>query len=371
MATIPSGREMADMAIAAGAIDMAQGVVHLPPPASFQAALDRLFSEPRVHKYASPAGYLPYREALLQVLQQQRSDLVLDNILATNGTTGGLVTALKASCQAGEAVALLEPFYPAHSWAIETLGFRPEYVPYTDNFSLDVRTLEQAVADENVSALLLANPANPTGTVITHAQLNHIVELCEKHDALLIVDEVYRDFMWEGTHVSPLSSASLENAVVLRSFSKNLALAGWRAGYAITSAERATRMKHVHEALYVGAPSPAQFALADLIIDPAGGLKEFVEQLVSLYRENRNDIAAAFRVFGMEPHLKEGAYYMMVTHNRASDMAAMQELLKLGIAVAPGAPFYRPGTKDTGSIRIHFALAQQTVRQVQEILAPA
>ena len=369
MTTIPSGREMADMAVAAGAIDIAQGVVHLPPPVSFQAALDRLFNEPRLHKYASPAGYLPYRQALLTVLQQQRNDLVLDNILATNGTTGGLVTALRASCQYGEAVALLEPFYPAHSWAIEALGLKAAYLPYAENFSLDLGAIERALAEETVSAFVLTNPANPTGTVLTSTELNQIVELCEKHDVLLILDEVYRDFMWEGTHVSPLTSASLENVVVLRSFSKNLALAGWRAGYAVTSPERVVKMKHAHEAFYVGAPSPAQFVLAELLLDPKAGLREFIEQLVALYRENREVISVAFRDFGMEPALKEGAYYMMAKHNRKSDLSAMQELLGLGIAVAPGAPFYRPGTHDTGYIRIHFALAKETALKVREILA--
>jgi len=362
----PSGREMADLAIAAGAIDMAQGVVHLSPPESFQGALDRLFREPRLHKYASPAGYLPYRQALFSVLQKQRNDLLLENILATNGVTGGLVTALRIACRAGDTVVLLEPFYPAHDWAIKALDLKTAYVSYANDFELDLVAVEKALS--GASAFILANPANPTGTVLGQEQIDQIIELCQKYDVLLIVDEVYRDFIWVGEHGSPLPTAALEHVVVLRSFSKNLALAGWRAGYAVTSEVRAAQMKQAHEAFYVGAPAPAQFVLAALLLDPNAGLREFVNSLVELYRENREVIMKGFTDYGMEPMPKQGAYYMMVRHKRKSDMAAMQELLEKGIAVAPGVPFYRPGTKDSGYIRLHFAVSKETAQKVVSLL---
>ncbi len=368
MTQVPSGREMADVAVEAGAIDMAQGVVHTPPPQIFLDILNSKFDERRMHIYASPAGYVKYREALLDILKEEREDLSIDSVMATNGITGGLVSALRSACKPNDQVLLLEPFYPAHSWAIESLHGVPRYVPYGKDFSLDLDAIREALPE--VSAFVLGNPANPTGSVIDIEVLKEILSLCEEHDVLLIVDEVYRDFVWEGEYSSLLSVAdTLDNLVILRSFSKNLALAGWRVGYAVTSPQRRAEMTHIHDSLYVGAPTAPQFVLAEMLSDYTKEIDVFVKDITELYEENRKKIIGAFRKYGMTPHSNQGAYYMMFEHKRSSDTEAVRELIDKGIAIAPGIPFYRAGTKDTGYIRIHFALSKDDCDRVVEILS--
>ena len=127
-------------------------------------------------------------------------------------------------------------------------------------------------------------------------------------------------------------------------------------------------MTHIHDALYVGAPAAGQLVMARLLREYRVEIDDFIADLVALYRQNRETVVAALKGFGMEPVLREGAYYMMVRHNRSSDRAAMEELLERGIATAPGVPFYRPGTTDTGYLRVHFALSEEDCRQVQDIL---
>ncbi|MCH8748647.1 pyridoxal phosphate-dependent aminotransferase [Patescibacteria group bacterium] len=363
-----SGREMADQAVAAGAIDMAQGVVHTSPPALFLEVLTSIFNERRTHIYSSPAGVMAYREALLSGLTRERSGLELESVIGTNGVTGGLISALGSVCGPGDGVTLLEPFYPAHAWAIEALQAAPVYVPYADGFSINWDELGAALKISK--AFVLANPANPTGTLLSSEDLSRIYLLCQKYGALLIVDEVYKDFVWEGQFSSLLAEAGdLANLVILRSFSKNLALAGWRVGYAVSSPKRCQAMIHnIHEAFYVGATAPPQHVMAILLRDHAEEIKVFIADLVSLYQKNRTAIMAAFTGAGMEPRPNAGAYYMMVQHNRDSDLAATKELLDLGIAVAPGQPFYRPGTSDTGYLRVHFALSSEDTNKVVSIL---
>ncbi len=364
---LPTGREMADMAVEAGAIDMAQGVVHTAPPKIFLDKLNERFKERRMHTYASPAGYKEYRAALLNRLQRERADLTLEEVMATNGVTGGVVSALRTVCAPGDKVGLLEPFYPAHNWAIQAIQAVTEYIPYNTEFKLNWETIGQKIP--GLKALLIGNPANPTGTVIDKDDLEKLYNLCVRNNVLLVMDEVYQDFIWENDYTSLLSLASdLNHLVICRSFSKNLALAGWRTGYAITAPERRANMTHIHEALYVGAPAPAQLILADLWQTESNQLDRFVSDLVGQYRNNRIRIMAAFEKYGMEPVSPQGAYYMMVKHNRASDMAAMQELLDKGIAVAPGIPFFRPGSADTGYLRAHFALSPDDVEKVEVIL---
>jgi len=363
----PSGREMADIAVEAGAIDMAQGVEHTTPPQIFLEILSKYYDQRRLHIYASPAGYKGYREALLIEAQRERSNLQLESLMATNGTSGGLVAALRSHCKPLDVVLLLEPFYPAHDWAIKSLHTVTRYVPYGEDFTINLDAVRDSLP--GVAVFVLSNPANPTGLVLSRDELLEIHSLCKQHDVLLIVDEVYKDFVWEGEFASLLSLVDdLDNLVVLRSFSKNLALAGWRAGYAITSPERRAAMTHIHDALYVGAPTAPQFVLADMLQNHKQEMDEFLEAIVALYRENRLAIIKAFQAYNMDPHPKQGAFYMMVKHNRSSDMVAMEELLDKGIATAPGGPFYKPGRQDTGYLRIHFALSPQDRSKVVSLL---
>lgn len=364
-------REIADLAIQAGAVDMAQGVVHCPPPREVLDILNRIFAERRTHVYGSPQGNAAYREAVAHWLNAGGTRVTADMIMATNGATGGLAAALLSHCRPGDAVALCEPFFPAHDWLVRSLHFSPRYVPYRQDWSFDSAAAEAAV--DEARAFILVNPANPSGTLVPVGDLQTLYAACQKHDALLIVDEVYKDFIWGGKHASLLDlTDDFSHLVVLRSFSKNLALAGWRIGFAVSAPERVRMMTQpAHEALYVGAPGPAQHVLAELLREQPDVLSQFVRELLELYRENRQAVIAAFRAYGMEPQPKEGAYYMLIKHGRNSDLAAMQELLDRGIAVAPGAPFFRPGMSDTGYLRIHFALSGEDRERVVKILSGA
>jgi aspartate/methionine/tyrosine aminotransferase len=220
-----------------------------------------------------------------------------------------------------------------------------------------------------VAVALVANPANPTGLVLTPEDLIRLHGLCAQHGVFLIVDEVYRDFIWEGECVSMLSLArSLDDVAVLRSFSKNLGLAGWRVGFAVTGPQRRAAMTHVHDALYVGAPALPQVVLATLLSEFRSEVEAFVRSLIATYRVNRGMVRDIFQQIGMVPHPKSGAYYMLVAHGQESDKAAMRELLSRGVAVVPGVPFWRPGTKETGYLRLHFALDPSTIQELRKRL---
>ncbi len=257
MQKTPSIREMADLAVAAGAVDMAQGVVHCPPPQEFLDVLNRMFGERHTHIYGSPLGNAAYRDAVADWLTARETRVAPDMIMATNGVTGGLAAALLATCSPGDIVALSEPFFPAHDWLVRTLHFTPRYFPYRADWSFDAA--ETLAAIPHVRAVILVNPANPSGTLLSADDLRAVYTACRDHDVLLVVDEVYKDFVWDGFHTSLLNiTDDFSQLVVLRSFSKSLALAGWRIGYAVSSPDRVRAMTQpAHEALYVGAPGPA------------------------------------------------------------------------------------------------------------------
>jgi aminotransferase len=221
-----------------------------------------------------------------------------------------------------------------------------------------------------VRAAVIANPTNPSGVVWPRALLESLLEIASDLNVLLIVDETYKDYIWEGEFVSPLHlTDAWDSLVVLRGFSKTLAIAGWRAGYTISSPERITQMTHqIHDALYVGAPKLPQLVLARALREHRAELDRFIKENVALYRESRTQIAEVFRSIGMEPVLPDGAFYMLVKHHRADDMAAMKELLDLGVAVAPGVPFFADQSRSSGYIRIHFAVSPETAAEARRRL---
>jgi aminotransferase len=367
---LPSGREMADIAAARGAVDMSQGVVHTIPPLVFVNEMRQIIGERQPHVYSSPAGLMPYREALRNLMRPEKPDLTTEMIIGTNGVTGGLAAALSSHCQAGERVLLPEPFYPAHDWVIRTLKLVPEYLPYYPEHKPSLATIAKILP--RVSAVLLTNPANPTGMVWSKEELLGWHDICRRKKILLLVDEVYRDFIWEGRYASLLHLLdSLEGVVILRSFSKNLALSGWRVGFAISTEQRCQIMSRAHDAIFVGAPAAPQLVMAKLLRERRPELEMFVHRLVNLYANNRPEVARYFTAAGMEPYAGQGAYYMLVKHRRISDRAATEELLNLGIAVAPGASFFRPGAGNTGYLRVHFALSEENMGKVKSIITRA
>lgn len=359
---------MADEAVRRGAIDLAQGVLHAEPPQALLDLLAEVSRQPRVHAYSSPQGVPEYLEAVAEFLREEDVAATAANILGSSGNTGGLMAALIAHCQPGDRVLLPEPFYPAHLWAIRAARCEPVFLRHGNEFLPDEKDLRTQLP--RVRAILMTNPSNPSGVVWPRSPLQILADLAAEHDVLLISDETYKDYLWEGEFVSPLSLMNdWQSLVILRGFSKTLAIAGWRIGYTISAPERIRTMTdQIHDALYVGAPSLPQHVLARALREHRNELEDFVQQNVTLYRENRTQLADVFRSIGMEPVLPHGAFYMLVKHNRADDVTAMKELLAQGVAVAPGVPFFADQSKPSGYIRVHFAVSRETVRQVREKL---
>ncbi len=367
---VPTGRSMADEAVRRGAIDLAQGVMHAAPPPVLLSLLSETALQQRAHVYTSPFGLLEYREAIASLLQEETSEhMTKDHVLGTQGVTGGLVSALIAELRPSDGVLLCEPFYPAHDWAIRAARCTPIHVRSRGRFEPDWDSLRRAAPQAR--ALLIANPANPTGYVWSTEDIQTLIRLAEEQKLLLLIDEIYKEYIWEGTPPRVLNLApSLERVVLLRGFSKTFAISGWRVGYAVSTPERIAAMAAVHDALYVGSPSLPQWVMARALRDHRDTLEAFLAEIRTLYRQQRDAVAELFRAIGMTPHPPSGAFYMLVEHHRADDMAAMRELLDVGVAVAPGIPFFAPRTTSTGYIRIHFAIGTDTLARVRERIAP-
>lgn len=360
-------RELAERAKKSGAHDLAQGVINAAPPSSLIQVVKNLPFE-RFSTYNNRRGVPEYRNAIAAYLQNRGWQAYFENILATSGVTGGITAALLTECRPGDTVLLPEPFFIGHKLLLEVLGFKIEFYPLPIDTSPDWADIEKRFA--HVKAAILTIPANPTGQFADPAMLQNLTEAAASSHCLLLIDEMYREFIWgePSPDDDTYNSMNFGNTVVLRSFSKTFAIPGWRTGFAMTNSERIERMAPTHDALYLGGSTIAQHALAEALTSHLPDLNQYVSDLRASLLRNKEKLEAAFRDYGMEPLPVPATYYMLIKHNRSSDIAAMEELIEKKIVVTPLNILYSDTFQDTGYIRIHFAVSEETADRVSEIL---
>lgn len=368
MSNPPFGiRELAERAREQGAYDLAQGVIDLPPPPVVIEAVRQLPLE-KYSRYNNKRGVVEYREAIKNYLESREWVVPIPQILATNGVTGALVSALLSDCKPRDTVLLPEPFFIGHKLLLQTLGFKIQFSPDFWKKITDEKWIEETM--QNVKALILTTPANPTGSVALPELLARLSKQAAQAKCLLLIDEMYREFIWQSPPKNDAEYTGIDfsSTVLTRSFSKTLAIPGWRIGFAVTSPERMEKMAVHHDALYLGGSTIAQYALAKVLTQDQAALNKYVDNLRKTMQDNQKLLSAAFSTYGMNPLPVPATYYMIICHNRESDMAAMEELMAKKIVVTPLQILTSTPDKSTGYIRIHFAVSKETAQAVSDIL---
>lgn len=360
-------RELAERAKRLGAHDLAQGIIDTSPP---PALLDSLRALPleRYSTYNNKRGVLEYREALREYLAGRNFSVPVDHIMNTAGTMAGLTSALLAELRPGDTVLLPTPFFINHKIFLETLGFKIKWFPTPLDGPPDWEALAQAM--QGVRAVIVTTPTNPTGQVARPETLRILSQAAASAKCLLLIDEMYREFIWEHTPADDAGYDMIDwsSTVLLRSFSKTFAIPGWRIGFAVTSAERLERMAGSHDALYIGGSTLAQHAIANTLRDNLPDITAYLAQLRVTLAENHALLEKAFRSYGMKPLPVKATYFMLIEHGRENDMAALEALMGKKVVVTPVQILTSTPDTSTGFIRIHFAVSSATAREVIHIL---
>lgn len=299
-------------------------------------------------------------------------------ILATAGVSGAIVsTLLYLRGQGRSRVALLEPFYTYHQKQVEAVfSSMPAIVPCRPDFGPDWAQLDAAFA-RGLDAIILTNPNNPSGRVWRQEELDRLVELVERHQAILIVDEIYCDMIWRGEHGSPLYHARdgrelSRNVVVCRGWAKSLAAQSWRVGFLVAHPSLTQAVLAAHDPVYI-AVSWTQYALARYLTEEYADYKEHVARTGQIMQRNWEILSHALHeALGWEPVQPEGSMYGMFRHSETTDLDALVHGLDLGIGVAPGSMFYGNNPACSGFIRIHYGFSTETAETIaQSILERA
>ena len=369
-------REMTRLAMAHGAINLAQGFPDFGcPPELKEAAKAAIDAD--VNQYAITWGAKGFRDAIAAKVARTYPGWNADperEICVTCGSTEAMIAACLALLDPGDEVVIFEPWYENYGPDTILSGAVPRYVTlHEPDWTIDAQELTAAFGPRT-RAVIVNTPHNPTGKVFRRDELELIAELCQRWDAWVFTDEIYEHihYLGPGGHVPPATVPGLEDRTVsINAMSKTYAVTGWRVGWTIAPPAATDAIRKVHDFLTVGAAAPLQEAgVAAMALPP-----EYYAHLAAEYQERRDVLCDALEKVGFSLHRPDGAYYVMCDTTpfdpAADDVAFARRLVEeIGVAAVPASSFYRPEASNGRSkIRFAFPKRLETLEAAVERLA--
>ncbi|NMC14668.1 MAG: aminotransferase class I/II-fold pyridoxal phosphate-dependent enzyme [Chloroflexi bacterium] len=313
--------------------------------------------------YTSNAGRIGLRQAIAEHLNRLYS-VSYDpgaEMLITVGVSEALYLAMTALLNPGEEVIIATPCFVAYQAEAILAGGVPVELPCRaeDNFILRADALEAAITPRT-KALLIGYPNNPTGAVAAREELMAIAEVAEKHDLIVISDELYDQLVYGVPHVCFASLPGMrQRTILLGGFSKNYAMTGWRIGFAAAPEDILIGMARVHQYTIMCAPTMAQDAAIEAIKNGA----EEVEIMRQEYDRRRKLIVSGLNELGLPTFEPHGAFYAFpdIRVTGLDEETFAQRLLdEEKVAVVPGSAF---GAGGEGFVRCSYATAYEKIEE--------
>lgn len=316
-------------------------------------------------QYTSNAGMPELRSAIAEYLDNRFavSYEPSNEILVTIGGSEAIDLALRALIEEGDEILIPEPCYISYSPITSLSGGTPVGIETyaADHFKLKAEQLEAAITPKS-KVLILCYPSNPTGGIMTREDWLPIAKVVEKHDLIVISDEIYAELTYGPKHVSFASLPGMKDRTILVSgFSKAFAMTGWRMGYACGHPDLIGAMLKIHQYTVMCAPIMGQIAALEALTN---GMEE-MERMMESYNQRRRLIVKGFRDIGLDCHEPQGAFYAfpsVASTGLDSETFTERLLMEAKVAVVPGNVF---GLGGEGHIRCSYATS---VAQLTEAL---
>ncbi|MCU1286609.1 MAG: Aspartate transaminase [Acidobacteriales bacterium] len=342
-------------------VNLAQGVCDTEVPLTVRRAAAAAI-ESGANQYTRLDGIPTLRQAIANKLRDYNG-LNVDperEVLVTSGATGGFSAACLALLNPGDEVIIFEPFYGYHTHTLTAMNVVPVFVRLAaPDWNFDPADVEGAITPRT-RAVVINSPANPSGKVFSRGELQSLAEIVIRHDLLLITDEIYEYFLYDGhQHISAASLPGMaERTITISGFSKTFSITGWRVGYLACPAKWKTAIGYFHDLAYVCAPSPFQHGAAAGLNDLDAS---FYSDLRREYLQKRDMLCQALTVAGLTPSIPQGSYYVLADSSSLagsnSKQKAMTLLNETGVASVPGAAFYHDNSGDN---LLRFCFAKKT-----------
>lgn len=351
------------------AVNLGQGFPDFPMDPLLIDLVDRAMKD-GYNQYSPMQGYLPLREVLAEkstFLYNQPLDPG-SQITITPGGTYAIYTALTVLLHPGDEVIVFEPAYDSYIPGITVNGATPVRIPlrYPD-YSIDWTEVAERITSKT-KLIILNNPHNPTGSILTGEDIKHLRELVNRHSLYILSDEVYEHLVYDNLqHQSILRFPDLmQRSFVCFSFGKVYHCTGWKLGYAISSPELMAEFRKLHQFNCFSCHTPSQVALADFLQkkDTYLSLSVFLQQKRDYFISLLKDTP-----FHLLP--SRGSYFICAGYGHFSqepDQEFAKRLTKeAGVASIPLSAFYQEAT-DHKVIRFCFAKKEETLKQAAQRL---
>jgi aminotransferase len=367
-------REMTRLCNEHGGVNLAQGFPDFPCPPELKAAAKAAI-DADVNQYAVTWGALEFRAAIAEKVARTYPGWQVDpdrDLCVTCGSTEAMIATMLALVDPGDEVVLFEPHYENYGPDTILAGAIPRFVPlHRPDWSIDEAELRAAFNDRT-RAVIVNTPHNPTGKVFGRDELELIADLCQRHDAICVTDEIYEHihYLGPGGHVPPATVPGLEDrTVTINALSKTYAVTGWRVGWAIAAPALTGAIRKVHDFLTVGAAAPLQQGGVAAMRLPAS----YYDDLAAGYRERRDLLCDVLAGAGFRFRVPDGAYYVLcdaagVDPGRDDVALAHRLVREIGVATVPGSSFYADPAEGRDQIRFAFPKRLETLRDAGERL---
>ncbi|WP_323002550.1 pyridoxal phosphate-dependent aminotransferase [Denitromonas sp.] len=320
-------------------IHMEIGEPDFPSPPPVVEAATRFLARGDVH-YTPALGIAPLREAIARFYQERfGADVAPERIIVTPGASGALMLALAATTNPGDSWLLPDPTYPSNRHLVRAFEGVARAVPVNaDSAYQPTVAAVDAAWQPNTRGLVVASPANPTGTLLTQPEIEALRQTVRARGGQLIVDEIYQGLTYGVASSTALQS--MDDVFVVNSFSKYFGMTGWRLGWLVAPAGYAREIERLAQHFFISASTIAQQA-ALAAFTP--GCLDILESRREAFAERRNALLPALRELGFtvatEP---QGAFYIYCDISAlADDSEALARRLieEAGVAATPGIDF--------------------------------
>src|SRR5271165_5887794 len=318
------------------------------PEPVLDAARRALVSEPI--GYTDALGIAPLRQAIAEHYRV-RYGLAVDpaEIVVTTGSSAAFLLAFLAAFEPGDRVGLAVPGYPAYRNILTALEIEPVLIRVGENAHYQP-TPELLAEAGRLDGLIVASPANPTGTMIGAADLARLAAYCREHGIRLVSDEIYHGITYEAEAATARAYGG--EAVIINSFSKYYCMTGWRLGWMLVPPDLARSVECLAQNFYISPPALSQIAAL-----PVFDCRAELDGHVARYRQNRKLLIGTLSAAGLTRFAPaEGAFYLYVdvsSLTRDSENFCRRLLAETGVALTPGLDF--DPIDGGGSVRISFA----------------
>ncbi|MHC5262473.1 pyridoxal phosphate-dependent aminotransferase [Streptomyces sp. UC4497] len=367
--------EMSALAVRTGAINLGQGFPDTDGPEQVREAAVRALRAGHGNQYPPGPG-IPELRTAIAAHQQRRYGMEFDpdrEVLVTAGATEAIAASLLALVEPGDEVIAFEPYYDSYAASIALAGGTRVPVtlrPHEGSFRLDLDELRDAITPRT-RLLLINTPHNPTGTVLSRAELTAIAELAVERDLLVVTDEVYEHLTYGDAEHIPLATlpGMRERTVTIGSAGKTFSFTGWKVGWVTSTPELVTAVRSAKQFLTYVSAGPFQYAVAEALALPDSYFTDFRATMTA----KRELLATGLEDAGFTVFRPQGTYFITTDirplgfEDGFEFCRALPE--RCGVVAVPNAVFYDDRTAGAPFVRFAFCKQDEVLSEAAARLA--